>query len=149
MATHVGGVLSVTRSVADHLAAVSEASIVFGRYERGGGFEPEVRRILPLDPELLAGSERRAPPLHQLPPAVLLEKLAGEYLFAEITRAVVESLASENGARLRVMESADHNLGEKLEGLQRRERHLRQEATTSELLDLVVGSEAILGDGNR
>jgi F-type H+-transporting ATPase subunit gamma len=80
---------------------------------------------------------------------VLLQRLASEYLFAELTRAVMESLASENGARLRVMEAADHNTGDKLEGLRRSENALRQEAITSELLDVVTGSEAILKSVNR
>lgn len=144
MATRVGGVLGVTRRVAEYLAAVSTADVVFGSYRRGGSFEVEVSRILPLDPALLVGSERRSPPLHHLAPDVLLQRLASEYLFAEITRAVMESLASENGARLRVMETADHNIGDKLEGLRRSENVLRQGAITSELLDVVTGSEAIL-----
>jgi len=144
MATHVGGVLHVTRQVAERLAAVSTAGIVFGGYQRGGGFEAEVRRIQPLDPALLVGSERRSPPLHHLAPDALLQRLAGEYLFGEITRAVMESLASENGARLRVMETADQNIGDKLANFRLKEHTLRQEAITAELLDVVTGSEAIL-----
>ncbi len=149
MATHTGGVLGVTRSVAERLSAFSAVDIVFGSYRRGGNFEPEIKRILPLDPALLVQSERRSPPLHHLAPAVLLERLASEYLFGEITRAVMESLASENGARLRVMESADQNVGDKLHDLRREERSLRQEAITSELLDVVTGSEAILTNTDR
>jgi F-type H+-transporting ATPase subunit gamma len=145
MATHVGGVLGVTRSVADHLAAVPAADVVFGSYRRGGSFEVEARRILPLDPTLLIGAERRNPPLHHLAPALLLRRLAGEYLLAEITRAVMESLASENAARLRIMEMADHNIRDKLDGLRLQAHTLRQEAITSEMLDVVTGSEAILG----
>ena len=145
MATHVGGVLGVTRRVAEFLAAVSTADVVFGSYRRGGNFETAARSVLPLDPALLVGSGRRVPPLHHLAPDALLQQLASEYLFAEITRAVMESLASENGARLRVMEAADRNIGDKLEGLRRSENALRQEAITSELLDVVTGSEAILG----
>ena len=149
MATHVGGVLGVTRRVAGYLAAASTADVVFGSYRRGGNFESEARSVLPLDPVLLVGFERRSPPLHHLAPDALLQRLASEYLFAEITRAVMESLASENGARLRVMETADHNIGDKLEGLRRLENTLRQEAITSELLDVVTGSEAILGGVGR
>ena len=144
MATHVGGVLGVTRRVAERLAAVSAADVVFGSYRKGGNFEPEARRILPLDPALLIGSERRSSPLHHLAPDALLRHLASEYLFGEITRAVMESLASENGARLRTMEAADHNIGDRLDGLRRTEQTLRQEAITAELLDVVTGSEAIL-----
>jgi F-type H+-transporting ATPase subunit gamma len=143
-ATRIGGVMRATRQVAAHLTSVTAASIVFGSYRRGGDYEVEARRVLPLDPALLVRSSQRSPPLHHLAPEVLIERLAREYLLAEITRAVTESLASENGARLRVMEMADHNIGDKLEDLGRTEHALRQEAITSELLDVVTGSEAVL-----
>lgn len=143
-ATHVGGVLGVTRRVADNLAGVSRADIVFGQYRKGGHFDAEAKRILPLDPELLVGLDRLSRPLHHLDADSLLQRLAEEYLFAEITRAAMESLASENGARLRVMEAADKNIGDKLDILQRHAQSLRQETITSELLDVVIGAEAIL-----
>lgn len=149
MATHVGGVLGVTRRVAEHLTAIERADAVFGSYRRGGNFEVTVRQILPLDPALLEGSQRRSPPLHHLAPLDLLQRLGSEYLFAEITRAVMESFASENAARLRVMEAADRSIDDKLDGLHRRENALRQEAITTELLDVVTGSEAILAPPPR
>ncbi|NIR28767.1 MAG: hypothetical protein GWN84_05515 [Gammaproteobacteria bacterium] len=145
MATHVGGIVGVTRRVVERLGSVSTADAVFGRYRRGANFEVETKSILPLDPDLLVGSQQRSPPLHHLSPDVLLQRLADEYLFGEITRAVMESLASENGARLGVMEAADHNIGDTLDELRHKEHTLRQEAITSELLDVVTGSEAILG----
>jgi F-type H+-transporting ATPase subunit gamma len=148
MATHIGGVVGVTRRVAEHMSAVAIADIVFGGYRRGGGYEPEVRHILPLDPTLLVGSRRRGAPLHQIAPGILLQQLAREYLFAEITRAVMESFASENAARLRVMENADHNIADKLAEMRRLENALRQEAITSELIDVVTGAEAIFSHQN-
>ncbi len=148
MATHVGGVLGVTRRVADRLANAATASIVYGAYRRGGRYEVEVRRILPLDPKLLAGAAH-GKPLHQLGAERLLGELAGEYLFAEITRSVMESLASENGARLQVMEAADRNIADKLDTLTRRERTVRQDAITAELLDVITGAEAVMGENGR
>lgn len=145
MATHAGGVPELTRRIADNLAPATSVDVVFADYRRGGNYQVSERAVLPLDPALLARSGRRGPPLHHIAPQALLERLAGEYLFAEITRAVMESLASENAARLRVMESADRNIGDQLDALRRRERALRQEAITAELLDVVTGSEAILG----
>jgi F-type H+-transporting ATPase subunit gamma len=146
MATHVGGALSVARRVAEYLANASRADVVFGGYRKGGNFQTEARRILPLDPASLV-RKNLIPPLRHLAPDALLQRLADEYLFGEITRAVMESLASENGARLRAMEAANHNIGDKLDGFRRKEHTLRQEAITSELIDIVTGSEAILGSG--
>ncbi len=148
MATHVGGVVATARQVARHLDGASRAAVVFGGYRKGGRFEVEFRSILPLDPALMGGGAAGNPPLHQLPPEALLESLAAEYLFAELTRSVMESLASENGARLHRLEAADHNIGDKLETLVRQERRVRQETTTEEMLDVVTGSEAILGEAS-
>lgn len=145
MATRVGSVPGVTRRVADRLAGVAMARIVFGSYRKGGHFDVAVKTILPLAPALLAGAVRGSRPLHHIDATVLLQRLSGEYLFAEITRCVMESLASENAARLQVMEAADHNIGDKLEQLSRRERHARQEFITSELGDIITGAEAMLG----
>lgn len=149
MATHVGGVLGVTRRVADDLAGAATADIVFGRYETGGAYEVVRKAILPLDPELLVETDRHSRPLHHIGPDKLLQQVASEYLFTEITRAVMESLASENGARLQVLIAADGNIADKLETLHREENTLRQEAITAELLDVVTGAEAIMGRSTR
>ncbi|MCW5774397.1 MAG: F0F1 ATP synthase subunit gamma, partial [Rhodospirillaceae bacterium] len=131
MATHIGGILPTARGVARQLAGAATVTAVFGRYERGGRFEVEARGILPLPPALLARDGLDDRPLHHLDPATLLDRFAAEYLLAEIARALTESLASENGARLTVMEAADRNIGDKLEGLRRRASAARQEAVTS------------------
>ena len=145
MATDVAGVLRVARHAADHLAQATHVTILYAAYRPGGNYDIVAKDILPLAPDLLARAGRKSPPLHHLKPEKLLERLAEEYLFAEITHAIMQSLASENGARLHVMESADRNIDDKLHGLRRDERAQRQEAITAELLDVVVGVEAISG----
>jgi F-type H+-transporting ATPase subunit gamma len=141
--TYVRGVAAVARRIADRVAETSHATIVFARYRGAEGYAIEVRRVLPLDPALLVGAEKRVPPIHQLAPERLLRSLAGEYLFAELTRAIMEGLASENAARLSTMQAADHNIGDKLEALEKQERITRQERITVELLDVVTGAEAL------
>lgn len=146
MATHVAGVAATVHDLVQELAGHATAGVIYGAYQRGGGFAPAYRRILPPDLPAPPKGTRRPPPLAQLPPADLLRALDREYLFAALSQAMMESFASENAARLRVMEAADHAIGDKLEGLRRDENDLRQEAITSELLDVVTGSEAILGE---
>lgn len=144
MATHVTGAADAAHDLALALSGHAEAGVVFGRYEKGGGFATAYRRVLPPDAPP-AAPPRRPPPLVQLPPAALLAALDREYLFAALSQALMESFASENAARLRVMEAADHAIADKLDGLARAENDLRQEAITSELLDVVTGAEAVLG----
>jgi F-type H+-transporting ATPase subunit gamma len=82
------------------------------------------------------------PPLHNLPAEVLLERLIADYVFALMTEAAVESLASENAARFAAMGSAHDNVSKKLEQLRQDARQARQSEITTELLDLVTGAEA-------
>jgi len=66
-----------------------------------------------------------------------------EYVFALLTEAAVESIASENAARFAAMESAHENVSKKLAGLQENAHQARQTEITSELLDLMTGAEAM------
>lgn len=144
MSTHVGGVIDVARRVGERLARAASVRLVFARYHPGGHFEVGVRQVVPIDPRLLRASGSQEPPLHHLDPQVLLQRLIEEYLFADLVLAMMESLASENGARLQVMKAADRNIEDKLDDLTRRSRQVRQQAITAELLDVVTGAEAIL-----
>lgn len=122
---------------------------LFARYRQGGGSEIECRTLLPLDTAALEAAVAQAAvlqePLHHLAPPELLEGLIAEYLFARLTEVAVESLASENAARLAAMESARDNVLHKLEELRHAAQQARQEEITAELLDLIVGTEALSG----
>ncbi len=122
---------------------------LFARYRQGGVSHVECSTLLPLDTTALAAAVA-APaaaqePLHHLAPQELLEGLAAEYLFARLTEAAVESLASENAARWTAMESARDNVSHKLDELRRVAQRARQEEITAELLELIVGTQALSG----
>ena len=122
---------------------VRRVEVMYGRYRQGSSSMIERRLLLPLDTTTLATARARQAPLHNLTPRPLLEKLMAEYVFALLTEAAVESLASENAARFAAMESAHDNVSKKLAGLQENARQARQTEITSELLDLMTGAEAM------
>jgi F-type H+-transporting ATPase subunit gamma len=66
-----------------------------------------------------------------------------EYAFALLTETAVESTASENAARFAAMESAHDNVTRKLSALRQSAHQARRTEITSELLDLITGTEAI------
>lgn len=144
-ATRVDDVLEVARRVAARIAGAARVTLLHPSYRAGGNYEIETRGVLPLAPSIVERSVG-SPPLHHLPPEELLRRLAGEYLLAELTRAVTESFASESGARLGVMEAAGRNIDSRLTHLGERLHSLHQQAITAELLDLVTGVEAASGD---
>jgi F-type H+-transporting ATPase subunit gamma len=144
MTTHIEGIIEAARHVAEHLAQATSVRLVFARHRSSEHFEVGVRQVIPIDPRLLESRSAQAPPLHHLDPQLLLERLIEEHLFADLVLAMMESLASENAARLQVMKAADRNIDDKLADLTRRARTVRQNAITAELLDVVTGAEAIL-----
>lgn len=122
---------------------VREARMIFARYRRSAAPTIERRTLFPIDLKRPVGTRAQLPPLHNLAPAELLEKLIAEYVFARLTRAATDSLASENAARFAAMEAAHDNVAKRLEELQQQARQARQEEITAELLDIVTGAASI------
>lgn len=149
MATRLAGAPgaagAVTRELYGRIARgeISRVEVMFSRYRKGAQATIERRPLFPLDTASLAATEARQVPLHNLEPGELFEKLAAEYVFALLTEAAVESIASENAARFAAMEAACDNVSSKLEQLQQQARQARQEEITTELIDLITGAEAL------
>jgi F-type H+-transporting ATPase subunit gamma len=111
-------------------------------------YEPTYRRLLPLDSRFLLELRERKWPSRGLPTfsmdsADLLSSLIRQFLFITLHKAFVESLASENAARLSAMQAAEKNVEERLEELNSAYHSQRQEAVTNELFDIVAGFEAL------
>ena len=110
--------------------------------------EPVVVQLLPLDRVWLQQLwdepwDSRSRPLLVGEPTDLFRSIVREIITVSLHRAAVESLASENAARLGAMHSAERNLEERLGELNHAYRRERQNAITSELLDVVAGFEAL------
>jgi F-type H+-transporting ATPase subunit gamma len=124
------------------LGEITRLEVLYARYHQNSISSTERRLLLPLDTAPLKSRQPRQPPLHNLDPVTLHEKLIGEYVFALLTEAAVESIASENAARFAAMESAHDNVGKKLDRLRQEARQARQTEITTELIELVAGAEA-------
>ncbi len=111
-------------------------------------FRPRGVRLLPVDIEWVRRLKAKPWPSKVLPTftmdkSQLFHALIREYLFASLFRALAQSLASENASRLAAMEVADRNIEERSGILTAEFRHCREDAVTSELLDLVTAFEAL------
>jgi F-type H+-transporting ATPase subunit gamma len=115
-------------------------------------FRPCGMRLLPVDLEWVRRLKARKWPSKVIPTFTmektqLFQALIREYLFAALFRAMAQSLASENASRLTAMEVAEHNIDEHLNDLTVEFRHCREDAITSELLDIVTAFEALTTPG--
>jgi F-type H+-transporting ATPase subunit gamma len=107
--------------------------------------------ILPISAEILAtdAEERRDDVLRgdfifEPEPEEILERLLPVYLETQIYRALLESTASEQGARMTAMRNASKNAGELIDSLTLRMNRARQAEITQEILEVVAGAEALV-----
>lgn len=75
----------------------------------------------------------------------LLERLVPMYVEISVLRALLESMASELGARMTAMDSATKNASEMIDRLTLSYNRARQAAITTELMEIIGGAEALKG----
>ena len=115
------------------------------------GYKQVFYPVLPLDKKW-AQDRKDIPwpgkclPLLGLPNADMFRQLFRQYLYISISRALVQSLAGENQARLAAMQAAEKNIEELELDLKKLYREQRQMNITNELLDIIAGFEAIGGE---
>jgi F-type H+-transporting ATPase subunit gamma len=100
--------------------------------------------LLPLaPPERPAATRREAPFLYEPARPRLLDALFPRFLKSQVYRALLESYASEMGARMTAMENASKNAKDLIERLTLTANKIRQAAITKEISELVGGAEAL------
>jgi len=129
-------------------------SLVFVQRADHGQQHAVTQHLLPLDSGLIAQIEdapwtSHSLPQFSLPPDQLLAALIRSYLFTEIYRAAAEAMVTENAARLARMQQAERSVDEQLEELNAQMRSVRQSEITTELLDVIIGFEALKGRDKR
>jgi F-type H+-transporting ATPase subunit gamma len=76
-------------------------------------------------------------------PEEILRRLIPDYVEISVFRALLESTASEHGARMTAMRSASDNAGELIENLTLEMNRARQAEITQEIMEVVAGAEAL------
>jgi F-type H+-transporting ATPase subunit gamma len=90
-------------------------------------------------------SEHRAEVEYEPDPEEILKRLVPDYVEISIYRALLESTASEHGARMTAMRNASENAGELIQTLTLEMNRARQAEITQEILEVVAGAEGLSG----
>ncbi|HLU41991.1 MAG TPA: F0F1 ATP synthase subunit gamma [Microthrixaceae bacterium] len=124
--------------------------LVYTRFISMGSQEVVVRRFLPLesgeriaeagDAQATAGFE------FEPSPAAVLETLLPRYVESRLFAALLDAAASELASRQRAMKSATDNAQELIVKLTRRMNQVRQDAITTEIMEIIGGAEALAED---
>ena len=103
---------------------------------------PVVVQLLPLKPPAVA-AEAAIDFLYEPSRDALLAELLPRHVAMQVWRALLESAASEHGARMSAMESATKNAEEMIAALTLQYNRARQAYVTKELMEIVGGAEAL------
>ena len=81
--------------------------------------------------------------IYEQPPAEIMTRLLPRLVETQIFRALLESIASEQGARMTAMDAASKNAGELISTLTLNMNRVRQAAITREIIEIVSGAAAL------
>jgi F-type H+-transporting ATPase subunit gamma len=103
------------------------------------------KRFLPVARHELGDAKGRPHPeyIFEPAPAAILDELLPQYVITKVYAALLESAASENAARRRAMKAATDNADDLIKVLTRQANRARQDEITTEIMEIVGGSEAL------
>jgi F-type H+-transporting ATPase subunit gamma len=117
--------------------------VVYAKFQSALSTPPSTLTVLPVTPPERKGAQ---PDYILLPSAeVILTQLLPSYVRNSVYRALVETVAGEQGARRTAMKNATDNAGEMLNVLRRTFNRARQAQITQEIAEIVGGAAALQG----
>lgn len=102
-------------------------------------------QLLPVVPADVEESAQVTDYLYEPNQGEVLDQLLPKYVEVKIFRGLLESVASEHGARMSAMDSASKNASEMIDKLTLKYNRARQAAITKELMEIISGAESIKG----
>jgi F-type H+-transporting ATPase subunit gamma len=129
---------------------VDRVVLVYNTFESALTQKVTQQEILPIAADILETDEEerredamRGDFIFEPEPEEILERLLPVYVETQVYRALLESTASEQGARMTAMRNASKNAGELIDGLTLDMNRARQAEITQEILEVVGGAEAL------
>jgi F-type H+-transporting ATPase subunit gamma len=129
---------------------VDRVVVVYNRFVSPLVQEVVEQELLPIPEHVLEAGEEAEKHEHLLgdfiyepEPEQILERLLPVYVETELYRALLESAASEQGARMTAMRNASKNAGELIDTLTLAMNRARQAEITQEILEVVAGADAL------
>jgi F-type H+-transporting ATPase subunit gamma len=140
-ASDIGDVI-VTEYAARDLDA---CYIVYNEFKSAISQKVVVEKLLPIEPMAVTADENAADYIYEPDQRTILDTLLPLYVNVEVYRALLESVASEHGARMTAMDNATRNAKDMIGRLTLQANRARQAAITTELMEIIGGAEALKG----
>ena len=121
--------------------------MVYTAFKNTVSHEPKLIKLLPVKAEDSGRADadyaKEAPMTFEPDEDEVLDIIIPKYINSIIYGALVEAVASENGARMQAMDSATSNADEMIADLSLKYNRARQGSITQELTEIIAGAEAI------
>ncbi len=133
----------ISRMLIDNFISgeMDEVYLVYTKFISTMSQEPVVEKLLPVTPATLSGSDRSGY-IYEPDSLTVLGSLLPQFVDMEVYHALLESIASEQSARMVAMRNATDNAKSLSGDLTLVMNKLRQDSITNELLDLIGGQIA-------
>ena len=130
--------------------SIDKAFVVYNEFKSVLQQRVVIEQLLPVS-RATAGTDDQASQapvnlvdyIYEQPPAEIFSKLLPRLIETQIFRALLESVASEHGARMTAMDSASKNARELIDSLTLNMNRVRQAAITNEIIEVVSGAAAL------
>ena len=129
---------------------VDRVTLVYNTYVSALTQRVTEQDVLPISPDILetdederAADTLRGDFIFEPEPEEIMQRLLPVYVETQIYRALLESTASEQGARMTAMRNASKNAADLIDTLTLRMNRARQAEITQEILEVVAGAEAL------
>jgi F-type H+-transporting ATPase subunit gamma len=136
--------LAIPRIVIDDYTSgvIDLVYVVYAQFISTMAQKPFMRQILPVEPAAIPVAQN-VDYIYEPGPRVVLGELLPRFVEMEVYHAILESIASEQSARMVAMRNATDNANELIEELTLMYNKARQESITTELLDITGGAAAL------
>jgi F-type H+-transporting ATPase subunit gamma len=125
--------------------AVDSVLLVYNQFKSVVSQRPVIEPLLPVAPAIANVDAGSSDFLYEPGKNEILDYILPLYIETQIHRALLESIASEFGARMTAMENATKNATEMIDRLTLQYNRARQASITKELMEIVGGAEALKG----
>lgn len=122
-----------------------EVYLLFNAFRSVMSQDITLQQLLPIVPEVSADEEYAPEYIYEPSKGELLAELLPKHIEVQMFKALLESVASEHGARMTAMDSASKNATEMIGKLTLQYNRARQAAITTELMEIISGAESIKG----
>lgn len=117
--------------------------LVFNAFRSAISQDITFNKLLPIVPKVVPEGTHIAEYLYEPSRGEVLDQILSKHIEVQIFRALLESVASEHGARMSAMDSASKNASEMIGKLTLKYNRARQAAITKELMEIISGAESI------